>query len=237
MFRREAASRIICRDGISDVCASDLGYETLCYALHDQPDLVQAIADKLIEIYSVCLERSLAYERVKAVWSSDDMGFKTGLLISPADTRRYILPGHKRLAAMAHRADCPYLLHACGRIDDIIDDLVDDVGIDGKHSFEDTIEDVRQVIHTYGRRLSLLGGIDVDFLCRSEPEAIRRRVRHTLDLCLPSGGYCLGTGNSLADYIPLDPYLATVAERMLHGRCITPPGSTPPDTATRYALC
>ncbi len=189
-----------------------MGYETLCYALFDQRDLVAAIADKLLEIYRVCTERILQFDRVKLIWASDDMGFKTGLMISPDDTRRFVLRGHKELAAMSHAAGRPYLLHSCGNLHDIIDDLIDDVKIDAKHSFEDTIEDVRQLKHTYGRRIALIGGIDVDFLCRADEPAIRRRVRETLDICMPGGGYCLGTGNSVANYIPLDHYFAMVDE-------------------------
>ena len=94
---------------------------------------------------------------------------------------------------------------------------MDDVKIDGKHSFEDTIEDVREAKRTYGRRIALLGGIDVDFLCRADEDAIRRRVRDTLDVCQPGGGYGLGTGNSVANYIPLDNYLTMVDEGRLYG--------------------
>ena len=195
-----------------------MGYETLCYALYDNRELVAAIAAKLTDHFRVLLERMLQFDRVKLVWGSDDMGFKTGLLISPDDTRQFVLPGHKLMAEMSHQAGRPYLLHACGKLDDIIDDLIDDVKIDAKHSFEDTIEDVRAAKDTYGRRIALLGGVDVDFLCRADEPAIRRRVRETLDVCLPGGGYCLGSGNSVANYIPLDNYLAMVDEGMLYGR-------------------
>ena len=193
-----------------------MGYETLCYALYDQRDLVEAIAAKLLETYTICVNRTLEFDRVKAICGSDDMGFKTGLLISPDDTREFVLRSHKELARMSHEAGRLYLLHSCGNLGDIIDDLVDDVGIDAKHSFEDTIEDVREVKHTYGQRIALLGGIDVDFLCRNDEQAIRRRVRETLDVCQEGGGYCLGTGNSVANYIPLDNYLAMVDEGMLY---------------------
>jgi uroporphyrinogen decarboxylase len=189
-----------------------MGYETLCYALYDQRDLVQGICDKLIEHYRKCVEILLRFDRVKMIWASDDMGYKTGLLISAKDMRQFVLRGHKVLAEMTHAAGRPYLLHACGKLTDIIDDLTDDVKIDAKHSFEDTIEDVRQVKHTYGRKIAMIGGIDVDFLCRSSQKAIRKRVRDTLDVCLPGGGYCLGTGNTVANYIPLDNYLAMVDE-------------------------
>ncbi len=185
-----------------------MGYQTLCFALYDQRDLVQGIAGRLLAFFIPVLERMLQFERVKVVWGSDDMGFKTGTLISPSDLRQFVLPGHKKMAEMAHAAGKPYLLHACGNLSAIMDDLIDDVRIDGKHSFEDTIEDVRTVKHTYGQRIALLGGIDLDFLCRSTPEQVRARTRSTLDACLPGGGYCLGTGNSVANYIPLDNYLA-----------------------------
>jgi uroporphyrinogen decarboxylase len=193
-----------------------MGYETLCYALYDNRDLVRAIAGRLTELYRGVLARMLTFDRVKVVFASDDMGFKTGLLFSPADMREFVLAGHREQAAMAHAAGRPYLLHSCGKLADIMDDLVDDVKIDAKHSFEDTIEDVREAKKTYGRRIALLGGIDVDFLCRSDEAAIRQRVRETLDACMPGGGYCLGTGNSVANYIPLDNYLAMLDEGRLY---------------------
>jgi len=93
----------------------------------------------------------------------------------------------------------------------------DDVKIDAKHGFEDTIEDVCELKHTLGERIALLGGIDVDFLCRADEAAIRARGRHTLDVCMPGGAYCLGTGNSVTNYIPLDNYLAMLDEGWLYG--------------------
>ena len=80
-----------------------------------------------------------------------------------------------------------------------------------------TIEDVCRVKHTYGQRTALLGGIDVDFLCRSNPQAIRSRVRRTLDVCQDGGGFCLGSGNTVANYIPLDNYLAMIDEGRRYG--------------------
>jgi len=195
-----------------------MGYETLCFALYDQRDLVRAIAARLADLYRAVMKRVLEFDRVRAVFASDDMGFKTGLLFSPRDMREFVLAGHREQAAMAHAAGRPYLLHSCGKLADIMDDLVDDVKIDAKHSFEDTIEDVREVKKTYGRWIALLGGIDMDFLCRADEEAIRSRTRETLQVCLPGGGYCLGTGNTVANYIPLDNYLAMVDEGRLYGR-------------------
>jgi uroporphyrinogen decarboxylase len=195
-----------------------MGYETLCFALYEQRDLVEAIARRLEQLFTRAAEVLLQFSRVRVLWGTDDMGFKTGLMISRKDMQALVFPGHTRLARMCHEAGRPYLLHACGNLNQIYDELIDQVRIDAKHSFEDTIEDVCDVKRKYGKRLSLLGGIDVDFLCRSDEAAIRERVRRTLDICQPGGGYCLGTGNSVANYIPLDNYLAMVDEGRLYGK-------------------
>ncbi|MEW6751083.1 MAG: uroporphyrinogen decarboxylase family protein [Candidatus Latescibacterota bacterium] len=194
-----------------------MGYESLCFALYDDRELVQALADRILA-QSLPLARTVAqFERVKLMLGSDDMGFRTGTLISPADTRRFVLPGHKAVAAIAHQSGRPYLLHSCGNLSEIMADLIQDVGLDAKHSFEDTIEDVRQAKQAYGQRLTLLGGIDLDFLCRATQAQVRQRVRDTLDVCQPNGGYALGTGNSVANYLPLDNYLAMLDEGRRYG--------------------
>jgi uroporphyrinogen decarboxylase len=189
-----------------------MGYETLCYALHDDRALVKAIYDRLLQVNLAIVDRMLQFSRVRCIWASDDMGFKTGPLISPADLREFVLPGHRAIAARAHAAGRPYILHSCGNVACIMADLINDVCIDAKHSFEDTIEDVCDVKRAYGSRIAVLGGIDVDFLCRADEQAIRRRVRDTLAVCQPGGGYCLGTGNSVANYIPVENYLIMLDE-------------------------
>ena len=189
-----------------------MGYSTFCMALCEQRDLVEAISARLRALYRVVLERILEFDRVKIVWGSDDMGFRGGLLCSPDDMREFVLGGHKEMAAMSHAAGRPYLLHACGNLAAITEDLIEQVRIDGKHSFEDTIEQVTKAKELYGDRIALLGGIDVDFLCRANENEVRARVRQTLEVCMPGGGYCLGTGNSVANYIPLENYLAMLDE-------------------------
>lgn len=194
-----------------------MGYETFCFALYDQRDLVEAIAARLLDYYRRCLKRILEFDRVKVVWGSDDMGHRTGLLFSADAMRALVLSGHREMARMAHEAGRPYLLHSCGKLDEIMTDLIEDVRIDGLHSYEDTIIDVRDAKLRFGKQIAILGGVDIDFLCRAQPDAIRKRVRDTLDVCQPGGGYCLGTGNSVANYIPLDNYLAMVDEGRLYG--------------------
>ena len=188
------------------------GYETLCYALFDSRDLVEAVSRRLIELYESAVKKILEFDRVKLLWGADDMGYRGGTLIGPDDLREFVLPGHKAMADAGHAVGRPYLLHSCGKLDALMPDLLDDVRIDGIHSFEDTIKTVEETKERYGHRIAVLGGIDVDFLCRAEPSAIRDRVRRTLEACHSGGGYCLGTGNSVTNYMPLDNYLTMLDE-------------------------
>jgi uroporphyrinogen decarboxylase len=189
-----------------------MGFETLCFALLENRELVRAISDRVIGLSEQAVKRIVEFEQAKLIWGSDDMGFRSGLMIGPDDTRDFILPGHKLVAEIAHAAGKPYLLHSCGKLDMIIEDLIEDVKIDARHSFEDNIESVVSLHRKYGQRIAHLGGIDMDFLCRSGEEGIRKRVRETLQSCMPIGGYCLGTGNSVANYVPPDNYLAMLDE-------------------------
>lgn len=189
-----------------------MGYETMCYKMFDEPKLVDAIYEKVGRFYVDYTRALCDFSSVKLIWGSDDLGFRTGTLVSARVLRESVLPWHKKCARIAHEHGRPYLLHSCGKLDEIMDDLIDDVGVDAKHSYEDVIMPVGEFKKRYGGRLAVLGGIDVDFLCRGDEKAVRERVRQTLQECLPGGGYCLGTGNTVANYIPVDNYLAMLDE-------------------------
>jgi len=189
-----------------------MGYETFCYKMVDEPDLVDALAEKVGHFYMEYTSALCDFSCVSLVWGSDDMGFRSATLTSPQFLREKILPWHHRCAEIAHRKDRPYLLHNCGNLESIMEDLIEDVGIDAKHSFEDTIMPVTDVFKKYGHRIAILGGIDVDFLCRASEEEIRLRVRETLDVCMQGTGYCLGTGNTVANYMPLENFLIMLDE-------------------------
>ena len=64
----------------------------------------------------------------------------------------------------------------------------------------------------WGDRLGLAGGVDVHLLASGSEAEVRRRTRQILDVCGPGGGYVLGTGNSVANYIPLANYRAMLDE-------------------------
>ena len=93
-----------------------------------------------------------------------------------------------------------------------MDDLIDWVGIDAKHSFEDVIMPAAEAKRRYGDRIAILGGVDVDYLSRHSVDEVRAYTRKVIEECAPGGGWALGTGNSVPNYVPVENYLAMLDE-------------------------
>ena len=199
---------IMCPGGILENTIELMGYDNLCLALYDEPELVKEVTDNIGKRMLTYYENALQHDSVGVIMSNDDWGFNTQTFLSPEDMRKYIFPWHKRIVELAHRYNKPCVLHSCGYFGDIIDDVIDDMGYDARHSYEDNIMPVEEAYEKYGSRIAILGGMDVDFLCRSTPEEITKRSREMLERAAKKGGYALGTGNSVAHYIPFENYLA-----------------------------
>ncbi len=197
-----------------------MGVPNMAYSMVEQPDLLQAVFDKCGQLMLDICQTNASHEAMGAVILGDDMGFKTQTIMSPAALRRYLFPWHKRIADAVHAHSKPLLLHSCGNLEQVMDDLIDDVGIDAKHSFEDVIMPVEEVKRRWGSRIAILGGVDMDILSRGTPEQVRARTRQVLDTCMPGGGYALGSGNSIANYIPAQNYIAMLEEGWRAGRYI-----------------
>lgn len=200
--------------GMYEHLSAIFSYEGLCFALMDQPDLVQAVCDRLGALMEAYYRQLLDLDRLIVVFPGDDMGFRTATLISPADLKRYTLPWHRRFRDLAHEKGLPYFLHSCGYLEQIMEHLISEVGIDGKHSYEDAIVPVAEMQRRYGDRIAILGGVDVNVLTRATPEDLRRYVRRILDECAPRGRFALGSGNSIPSYIPVENYLTMVDEAL-----------------------
>ena len=200
--------------GIFEHFSQILSYEGLSLLLYDNPGLVEAVSSRIGELICDYYRHIADLPNLLCIFQGDDMGFKTGTMIGPDDLRRYALPWHKRLAAIAHEKGLPYFLHSCGNLETIMEDLIEDVGIDAKHSFEDAILPVAEFQARYGDRIGVLGGIDVDVLAGRPPGEVRAYVRGVIEACAPRGRYAVGSGNSIPSYVPVESYLTMLDEAL-----------------------
>lgn len=194
--------------GVLENVISLVGYDNLCYMVYDEPelagDIFNAVGERLLRYY----ELSLYNDAVGIVMVNDDWGFNTQTFLSPEGMARYVYPWHKKIVNLAHEKNRPAVLHSCGNLDTAMEDVIETIGFDAKHSYEDSIIPVEDAYEKWGRRIAILGGMDVDFVTRSTPEKIKRRSLAMLERTRERGGYALGTGNSVPEYIPVDHYFA-----------------------------
>lgn len=205
---------VVCGNFWQQVFDRTIGQEFLLYNLYDEEELIVGVLDawgaKVLEYF----QQAVAQDVVGGILVADDLGYTTSTFVAPDWIRKYVLTWHKKFAAAAHDQGKPFWLHCCGNMyrSGLIEDMIDEVSIDGFNSFQDTILPVTDFMQTYGSRIAGLGGVDMDKLVRLDEEPLRQYVRAILDSCMPLGRYALGSGNSLANYIPLEHYAIMLDE-------------------------
>jgi len=189
-----------------------MGYEGLFYLIHDEPDLVAEVfrrwGQKVYDHY----KNVVTMDAVGAVFHADDLGFKTSIMVPPDFLREHVFPWFRKFADLAHEHGKPYWYHCCGNVYDcgVMEDIID-IGVDGFHSFEKVIIAPDDFKDRYGERIGMLGGVDMDNLCRMNEADLRTYIRDLLSSCMPDR-FALGSGNTVANYVPLENYIAMLDE-------------------------
>jgi uroporphyrinogen decarboxylase len=189
-----------------------MGVMGLAYALADDPGLVADMFRTVGNLHVSAVRQLAGWDAIGALRQGDDLGFKTSTFLSPEQLRKYVFPIYRQMAAEAHARGKPFILHSCGNLKEVYEDLIEYCRIDAKHSFEDVILPVQEFKKQYGRRITPLGGLDVDLLCRGSEREIRAYTRRCIEACFSDGYWALGTGNSLTNYLPVDHYIWALEE-------------------------
>jgi len=189
-----------------------LGYEGLAFMLHDDRPLLEETTRRWGEVMERLYRQVLTHPVVSGIFHADDFGHKTSTVLAPQAIRELFIPWLKRYAQLAHDQGKLFWFHSCGNVLALMDDFIEDVEIDAFHSFQDVIMPVNEFKERYGHRIATLGGVDVDKLARLDEASLRRYVRQILSQCMPRGGYALGSGNSVTNYVPVRNYLVMLEE-------------------------
>jgi uroporphyrinogen decarboxylase len=188
------------------VCEYLVGFEELCFMSLEQPELMEKIikktGDLLLDVYRMVVK----IPKVACVFQGDDFGYTHGLIFPPEFYQQYILPWHRQLADIAHQAGIPYVLHSCGNLRSLGSSLFE-FGMDAKHSFEDKGWSVIDFYREHSDKVGVIGGLDVDKLCRLSKSELEAACKEILDACHVHGRYVFGSGNSIPNYIPFENFL------------------------------
>jgi len=159
----------------------------------DRGDFIVAIAENMMNLGA------------EGIFVLDDLGFKTGPLLSPVYFRKYIVPELKRLSAKVHSYDGKVILHSDGNLYPILDDIIN-AGIDALNPWEPTANmDIFKAKEDYGEKLTLIGNVPVELLSHGTIQEVEDYTQKLIRICAPGGGYIFSAANltysvTLANY-------------------------------------
>lgn len=185
-----------------------MGVETFFIALLEDPDLVARMFDTVGTLQYECLERMVSYDAVGAIWMPDDIAYYTSTMVAPKYLRQYVFPWYKRMGDLCKSKGLPFIYHSDGCLYEVFEDLIT-CGYNAIHPIEPKAMDIVRLKKTYGDRVCLIGNIDLAYtLTLGTPQEVEEQVKERLREVAPGGGYCVGSSNSVTEYVPLANYNA-----------------------------
>jgi uroporphyrinogen decarboxylase len=205
------AACFVTRIGIFSTMMS-MGMENFCVALYENRPLVEEVLDRYCNWTARVAERvcQLGFD---VFVSTDDMAFKTSTFFSVSVFRDLVLPRYRRVREWI---TLPWVIHSDGNILSFVDDLLS-LGIAGLHPNEKGAVDIRAMKQRYGKRLCLLGNVDLNILGMGTPADVDREVLELIRDVGPGGGYIATSGNSLAGYLLPENVMALSAAVQKYG--------------------
>ena len=197
-----------------------MGYDTISYALYDDPGLVQEVCQFAVEFFKEAARRSVA-AGCEAMWVSEDLGASAGGLFKLDHFHKYFLPPLAELIEYIHNLGVPVLFHSCGCILDYLPDLAQ-TRIAAINPLQRTAKmDLRAFKEQYGKRFCIIGNIDSSrTLPFGSQAAVAAEVREAIDIAAPGGGYILASDHSLHDGIPVENIIEMFRVGAEYGRAI-----------------
>lgn len=184
-----AALGVVWSAHFQDACAA-FGMENALMTMLTEPAMFRAVIGRITEFYLKANE--IFYEatrgKLHAVLIGNDFGSQTGLMVSPACIREFVLPGTRRLIAQAKEHGLIVIHHSCGAIREIIGDLID-AGADVIHPIQALAAGMepRRLKDDFGNRVSFCGGVDAQWLLvNGRPEDVAAKVRELVGI-FPTG--------------------------------------------------
>jgi uroporphyrinogen decarboxylase len=172
-------------------------------------DIPNAIMACLTEIYTKNTIRVLeaAGGQIDMVYTYDDIGMQTNLIMSVDMWRRYILPWHLQLNAALLEYDVLIMYHSCGAIYPLIGPLVDEMGIDVLNPLQPRAKgmDMARIKHEFGHKLAFHGGIDLQYtLPHGTPAEVQAEVIDRCRVLGNRGGYICTSAHYLQADVPVE---------------------------------
>ena len=189
------------------------GFEDWFIDLAADKKLAAALFDAATEQSTALAEEILKVgaDLADVVYTSDDMGFQNGLMVSPELYRELFKPRHKKFFDTVKKHTSAFIhFHCCGSIYKLLDDLIE-LGVDVIHPVQVAAKDMDSSIlgPEFGNRLSFWGGIDTQrVLPKGTTKEVKAEVRRRIRDLAPGGGYILSAVHDIQPDVPVENIIA-----------------------------
>jgi len=193
------------------------GLEKLLLCFHINPSfakkLLAKINKQMIEIAKIMIDYG-----VDGILTRDDIAGTRGSFVSPKMFEDFLLPSIQKLAKAVKRRGAFMLTHSDGNMYPLLDYLID-AGIDCFNPIEPGPMNLKTCKEKYGDKIALWGNVNcATTLVSGSVDDTRREVMQCIEDAAPSGGYMLGTSNSIYPGCKLDNVLAMIETGEKYGR-------------------
>ncbi|MGD0006478.1 MAG: uroporphyrinogen decarboxylase family protein [Anaerolineaceae bacterium] len=171
------------------------------------PEIVEYCLGKLFELaYQDTLRTYEAIPgKVSHSYVAEDMGGQDNLMYSKAHIRRFLLPGMKRVADLAHQGGAFVFHHNDGACRSIIPDMIETVGIQALNPIQWRSKGMERegLKRDFGDRLIFHGAVDNQYtLPFGSVEQVRQEVQDNLRILGAGGGYILAPCHNIQPVSP-----------------------------------
>ena len=163
--------------------------DLMCFFLteaHAVRDLLHRIMD-----FQLGMARHYLKLGVEMANLGDDLGTQSGLLLSPATLREFLVPEYRRLFELYRQHGVLVNFHSCGHLTPILEMFMD-LGVNILNPVQATANDLDEFRRITQGRMALQGGVSSAVIVAGPPERIRQEVAKRLWQLGREGGYFCG---------------------------------------------
>jgi uroporphyrinogen decarboxylase len=181
-----------------------VGFTNYMLSIQSNSAEIRLIMERLAE-----LQIRIAQEAVRrgahCIWLANDFAFNQGPFINPKLLWDLDFQYEKKIVDAVHKMGVPCVLHACGCQTETLDMIVE-TGIDALHAMQPSAHnDIRQIKKRYGKRISLIGNVDISRLLPfGSPWEVDQDVKSLVRDIGSDGGYVLTTCNGIMEDVPVE---------------------------------
>ena len=191
--------------GLFERCWNLRGFENLLMDVVTDTDFVEAMLDKLTDLYLAFVDFS-ADLPIDGILFGDDWGDQRGIIIGPERWRSLLKPRWARIYQAVHDHGKIVMTHSCGSVADIIPDLIE-IGLDVLESVQPEAKDMNPYTlkRRWGDKITFWGCLgSQSSIPFASPDALHVEITRLQQIMGDGGGYILAPAKPLQPETPTE---------------------------------